>query len=430
MKAKKLGAAVIAAAVALAASTQPIAADSGSVGSRNIKHVLLLSIDGLHAADFYNCAHGIAGVKGGNPYCPNLAALGQTGINYVATASSMPSDSFPGLAALVSGGSPRSTGLYYDVAYDRSLDAPATTTGTGLAGGSCTPYGIPAGTTTDYDQGIDYDDTKLNGGAPGAGVTEGGAASIDPQHLVRNPQAGCAPVYPWNFIRINTMFGVVHAAGGYTAWIDKHPSYSMAGGPGGRGLDDFYSPEVSSNVVPLPGVTTALGVSCASVQDTNPNGSVWNSSFANIRCYDALKVKALLNQIAGKTHNGTAALIPALFGMNFQSVYIGQSVVEPGVATGGYHSAAALPSGELLQEIKFVDASIGEIVGALKHAGIYEDTLLIISAKHGDSPIDTSLYVADGTNTPATLLGSAIPFSESPLNTTGIGATEDDVSVL
>jgi hypothetical protein len=38
--------------------------------------------------------------------------------------------------------------------------------------------------------------------------------------------------------------------------------------------------------------------------------------------------------------------------------------------------------------------------------------------------------VADGSNTPATLLGSAIPYSESPLNTTGIGATEDDVSVL
>jgi hypothetical protein len=32
--------------------------------------------------------------------------------------------------------------------------------------------------------------------------------------------------------------------------------------------------------------------------------------------------------------------------------------------------------------------------------------------------------------TPATLLGTAIPFSESPLNPTGIGATEDDVSVL
>lgn len=80
----------------------------------------------------------------------------------------------PGLAALVSGGSPKTTGLYYDVAYDRSLDAPAITTGTGLAGGLCTPYAVPTGTATDYDQGIDFDDTKLNGGAPGATLTDGG----------------------------------------------------------------------------------------------------------------------------------------------------------------------------------------------------------------------------------------------------------------
>jgi hypothetical protein len=404
--------------------------DAGGVGTKYVRHVLLLSIDGMHAVDFYNCSHGIAGVNSGNPYCPNLAALSRRGINYVAAVSSKPSDSFPGLAAIVTGGSPKSTGLYYDVAYDRSLDAPAATTGTGLAGGSCTPYAIPTGTTTDYDQGIDLDDTQLNGGAPGAAKTDGGIASIDPTKLVRDPQKGCAPVYPWNFLRTNTIFGVVHEAGGYTAWIDKHPSYSMAGGPGGKGLDDYYSPEVSSNVIPLPGVTTSLGVSCAKVQDTNPNGQAWNSSFANIRCYDALKVKALQNEIAGKTHNGAPAVTPALFGMNFQSVYIGQSVLEPTVGKGGYQNAAALPSSELLHEIEFVDASIGDIVGALKSAGIYEDTLLVITAKHGASPIDTSLYVADGSNTPATLLGSAIPFSESPLNTTGIGATEDDVSVL
>jgi hypothetical protein len=403
---------------------------AAGVGTGNIRHVLLLSIDGMHAVDFYSCSHGISGVDDGRPYCPNMSALSHSAINYVAAVSSKPSDSFPGLAALVSGGSPKSTGLYYDVAYDRSLDPPAATTGTGLAGGVCTPYAPPSGTTTDYDQGIDINDTQLNGGAPRAAPTEGGIASIDPTKLVRDPQNGCAPVYPWNFIRTNTIFGVVHAAGGYTAWLDKHPSYSMAGGPGGHGLDDFYSPVVSSNVVPLPGVTTAQGVSCASVQDTNPNGGVWNGSFANIRCYDALKVKALLNQIAGKTHSGAPAVIPVLFGMNFQAVYIGQSVVESGVGTGGYRNVAALPSAQLLQEIKFVDASIGEIVGALKHAGIYDETLLIITAKHGDSPIDTSLYVADGTNTPATLLGSAIPFSESPLNKTGIGATEDDVSVL
>jgi hypothetical protein len=428
MRGSRLLKTAIAALAILASFTHVSAAGTMTLGAGRAKHVLLLSIDGMHAVDFYNCSHGIAGANGGSPYCPNLSDLSHRAINYVAAVSSKPSDSFPGLAALITGGSPKSTGLYYDVAYDRSLDPPATTTGTGLAGGACAPYGLPTGTTTDYDQGIDLDDTKLNGGSPGAAVTEGGIGSIDPKKLVRDPQKGCAAVYPWDFLRTNTIFGVVHEAGGYTAWIDKHPSYSMAAGPGGKGLNDYYSPEVSSNAVALPGVTTSQGVSCAKVRDTS--GGAWNSSFANIQCYDALRVKALLNQIAGKTHDGTPAVTPVLFGMNFQSVYIGQSVVEPGVGSGGYQNAEALPSPELLKEIEFIDASIGDIMGALKSAGIYDDTLLIITAKHGDSPIDPRSYVADGKNTPATLLGSAIPYSESPLNTTGIGATEDDVSVL
>jgi hypothetical protein len=429
MKANELALAVVSAA-ALVSSTPVMAADPGTVGSGSIAHVLLLSIDGMHAVDFYNCSHGMAGINGGNAYCPNLVALSQTGINYVATQSSTPSDSFPGLAALVTGGSPRTTGLYYDVAYDRSLDAPATTTGTGLAGGPCTPYGVPTGTTTDYDQGIEFDDTKLNGGAPGAAPTDGGIASIDPQKLVRDPAKGCAPVYPWNFVRTNTIFSVVHAAGGYTAWIDKHASYSFTAGPGGTGLNDYYSPEVDSTVVPLPGVQTAEGASCATIRDPNANLASWTNSFLNIQCYDALKVNALLNEIAGKTHMGAAAQVPALFGMNFQSVYIGESLNEPTVGAGGYLNAAALPSTQLLGEIEFVDNSIGVIVNALKVAGIYNNTLIIVTAKHGESPIDPTRYVADGSNTPATLLGSAIPYSESPLNPTGIGATEDDVSVL
>jgi hypothetical protein len=298
-----------------------------------------------------------------------------------------------------------------------------------LAAGKCTPYATPNGTTTDNDQGVDLDDTKLNGGAPGAGLTEGGIASLDPKKLSRDPQAGCAPVYPWNFIRVNTAFGVVHAAGGYTAWIDKHPSYSFVGGPGGTGLDDYYSPEVDSAVVPLPGVKTLEGAACDPIRDTVGAGA-WNASFENIQCYDAIKVYGLLNQIAGKTHSGASAVVPAVFGMNFQSVYVGQSTNETGVAVGGYQNAAALPSAPLFGEVEYVDTAIGEIVAALKSAGIYNNTLIIITAKHGDSPIDPTRYVANGTNTPATLLGNMIPPSESPLTPGGIGATEDDVSVL
>ena len=419
MKASNL--AVIAVA-ALATLPSWMIGTAETVGSKNVKHVVLLSIDGMHAVDFYNCTHGIAGANGGDPYCPNLAALGKTGINYVATTSSKPSDSAPGLMALVTGGTPRTTGIYYDVAFDRTLDGPQITTGTGLAAAPCTPYTTATGTTTDNDQGIDLDDTQLYGGADGT------AAAIDPKKLSRNPAAGCAPVYPWNFLRTNTIFSVIHGAGGYTAWIDKHPSYAMVAGPGGKGLNDYWAPEVSSTVVALPGVKTSLGASCATVRDAT--ASAWNASFEDIQCYDALRVNALLNEIAGKSHSGGPAETPAIMGMNFQAVYTGESVNEPGVGAGGYQNAAGLPSAELLEEIQSVDASIGDIVDALKDKGIYDDTLIIITAKHGGSPIDPTRYVADGTNTPATLLGTRIPFSESPLNPTGIGATEDDVSVL
>ena len=98
-------------------------------------------------------------------------------MNYVAASTSKPSDSFPGLMTIVTGATPRTMGIYYDVAYDRWF-APQITTGNGLAGGTCTP-GVFPGTTTEYEEGIDIDQTKLNGGAPGASLTDGGIASID-----------------------------------------------------------------------------------------------------------------------------------------------------------------------------------------------------------------------------------------------------------
>lgn len=228
----------LAAAACLLGSATAVSLYAGPRPSRyadasghHIKHVLLVSIDGMHALDFINCSKGISGVNGSQPYCPNLAALARTGVNYLDTSTSKPSDSFPGLTAIVSGGSPRTAGAFYDVAYDRSLDPPAETTGNGVAGspGACTPGAAPTGSTTEFDEGIDIDQTQLNGGAP-AGV-DGGILSIDPNKLDRDPAKNCAPVYPWNFVRTNTIFGVIHAAGGYTAWSDKHPSYSSVSGP-------------------------------------------------------------------------------------------------------------------------------------------------------------------------------------------------------
>ena len=66
------------------------------------KHVLLISIDGMHALDYENCVN--------NNTCPWLASLGKHGTTYPRTSTSKPSDSFPGLMAIVTGGSPEVRG--------------------------------------------------------------------------------------------------------------------------------------------------------------------------------------------------------------------------------------------------------------------------------------------------------------------------------
>jgi hypothetical protein len=411
-------------------------------GNQGIRHVLLISIDGMHALDFINCAHGISGANGGSPYCPSLAALKPTGIDYLYASTARPSDSFPGLMALMTGGSPRTVGAFYDDAYDRSLDPPAATTGDGLAGspGACVKYAAPTGTTTEYDEGVDIDQTKLNGGAPSGG---GGINSIDPSRLVRDPSQGCAPVFPWNFVRTNTIFGVIHKAGGYTAWSDKHPAYSAVAGPGdGTNLDDYYSPEINSIPVALPGVS-AGSISCNPLPDQTAvsASNAWTDSFQNIQCYDTLKVNAILNEIGGKTHDGSRhAPVPTILGMNFQAVSVGQKLIEKSltpVVKGGYLDAQGTPTPSLVSEIEFADAAIGKMVAALKSNGLYDSTLIVISAKHGQSPVDSARYVpitASGlvTTSPAAILAGAgcLPYSESPLNPTGLGPTEDDVSLV
>jgi Type I phosphodiesterase / nucleotide pyrophosphatase len=405
----------------------------------NIKRVLLISVDGMHAVDFKNCARGISTANNGQPYCPAIAALGQTGINYVAASTSKPSDSFPGLTAIITGGSPALTGVYYDVAYSRNYDAPSKTTGNGVAGtpGLCTPGATPTGDTTEYEEGIDRNQALLNGGAPGASLTDGGIASIDPDRLPRDPANGCKPVWPWQFVRANSIFSVIHQAGGYTAWSDKHPAYSsVASGVGPAALNDFYAPEINSNVIGLPGVKTPTGISCAVVRDPNSDLTAWTNSFDNIQCYDTLKVDAILHEIDGWNHLGTTRTqVPTIFGMNFQALSVGQKLNEKAIGVqGGYLDAAGTPSPALLSEFKFVDASIAAFVRELKARGLYDSTLIVITAKHGQSPIDPTRYVpqANVGTTPATLLSNAgfIPFSESTNNPSGIGPTEDDVSLL
>jgi arylsulfatase A-like enzyme len=126
--------------------------------------------------------------------------------------------------------------------------------------------------------------------------------------------------------------------------------------------------------------------------------------------------------------------------MNFQVVSVGEKLIEKSLSptvTGGYLDNQGSPTPALMGEITFADASIGKMVAALQARGLYDSTLIVISAKHGQSPIDSARYLGISTvpndpitTSPATILQDLLPFSESPANPTGIGPTEDDVSLL
>jgi hypothetical protein len=387
---------VLAASLLLSPLQVSAAGNGTSSSGPTVKHVLLISVDGLHALDLANYVNAHQD--------STLAKLSRSGITYTNASTSTPSDSFPGLAALVTGGSPITAGLWYDVTYNRALSPPATTTSLPITGG---PNLCPnvVGTPLAYDESIDIDLTKLNGGG-----------GINPHFLPRDPNDGCKPVYPHEYLRVNTIFEVVKANGGRTAWIDKHPSYEWTNGPSGKGVDDFYGPEINSVPVALPQFP-----GCSPVPFPDPTfDDGWTNDFRDIQCYDSLHVQAVINQIDGYSHDRSKKVgVPTLFGFNFQAVSVGEKLKQgPVVAggpnvNGGYFDVLGTPNEGLAFELDFVDQSLGRVVAELKKEGIYDSTLIIIGAKHGQSPIDVSKRVGIGNGQPTTLLGAADAFDIS-----------------
>jgi hypothetical protein len=131
--------------------------------------------------------------------------------------------------------------------------------------------------------------------------------AIDPTKLPRVLDHGnCVLLWPHSALRTNTIFEVAKAAGGHTAWADKHPAYDLVNGPSGKGVDDLYTPEITNN----NGFDATVSIVCT-VQN------------------DYLKVAAILNEIHGRNHDGTPGLgVPAVFGMNFQAVSVGQKLAK------------------------------------------------------------------------------------------------------
>ncbi|MDE2396764.1 MAG: alkaline phosphatase family protein [Burkholderiales bacterium] len=340
---KKTAAAAALALACLGAGAAPLAA-----------HVLMLSFDGLHAQDLARCIE--------RARCPNLAALAAHGLVYRHASTPGLSDSVPGLAALVSGGSPRSTGLFYDDVYDRSLYA-----------GSDTDCRGPRGVEVLLTEVVGID--ARDGGA--LAHLDGGGA-FNPQQIPRRRVgADCVAVHPHDFIRTNTVFEVVkqHLARSRTAWADKHAwGTDWINGPSGKGVDDLARTEINS-------------IDGATGHDYTESADGRAPAYLHTEVFDEFHVRALLNEIDGRDSGGAQpAPVPSVFGADFQTLSVAQKA--PHAAGGGYADADFRPGPFVSGAIAYLDDAVGRITAELVRRGLADSTLVIVTAKHGQSPAD------------------------------------------
>ncbi len=365
---------------------------------RTVEHVLIVSIDGMHAQDLARCV--------ADKTCPNIAALARHGVTYTNAYTPGLSDSVPGLAALVTGGSPRSTGLFYDDVYDRTLYAGTNTQCTGTPGVEVFLQELV---------GID----AINGGA--LTHLDGGGA-FNPQQLPRRKVGNqCLPVYPHDFIQTNTIFEVVkqnlrHA---HTAWSDKHAwGTDWVNGPSGNGVDDMARTEINS----LDG----------------PAGNDYTGSYDGVapaylhtEVFDSIHVQNIINEIDGKDSTGSKTMpVPTIFGTNFQTLSVAQKALNS--TGGGYADAAFTPNTHVRAAITWVDGSIGQIASELKARHLDDSTLVVLTAKHGQSPADYAKLKKIG-HAVGSALSAYVGGGSDPITGNNVGngqVTDDDVAFV
>jgi hypothetical protein len=183
-------------------------------------------------------------------------------------------------------------------------------------------------------------------------------------------------------------------------YIDAHPGSALAelAGQGVRYTSASSSTPSDSFPGLLAMVTGGSPVSTGVFYDvTNPVGFDATVSVVCTAENDARKVRAVINEIHGLDHGGRpVGIVPAIFGMNFQAVSVGQKVTHdnPDITcnqtdaqrlrgkSGGYLDAAATPTEVLEYGLDKSDAALQEMIDALKQRGFFHSTLVIVTAKH------------------------------------------------
>jgi hypothetical protein len=345
------------AATASAAASQQ--ARQGTDHGGRIRHVLLISVDGLHQQD-------LAGYVRTYPDSV-LASLVRHGVEYRNAQTPFPSDSFPGMVGQVTGGDPGVTGIYYDDTWNHGV-FPAGTT-------SCT--GAPPGGEVAYTEADDINQNSIDAGQGLAGLpgsilqmTSNPLNVINPAALPVDPQT-CKPILPNQYLKVNTIFEVARQHGLRTAWSDKHPAYQALSGPSGTGVQDYFTPEINSQAIGFPA------------------GQDWTSDNAATMQYDSYKVEAILSEIDGYNHSRTQQVgVPGIFGMNFQTVSTAEKLPSSDGLTGGYLPGGVTPGPLLTRALNYINTEVGTMVSEIRAQGLAGSTAIILSAKHGQSPTD------------------------------------------
>ena len=316
--------------------------------NQSIRRVMVISIDGMHSLDLALWAKN-------NPTSA-LGKLYAKGMKYTNASTTKPSDSIPSTVGIFTGASPAVGGMYYDDAYNRAWYP---------AGSNCT--GTP-GTVIDLKQGIN--------------LALDGSTGVDPNKVPRQLVNGvCVPVLPHNMIRVNTIFEVVKAAHGRTAYSEKRPAYDFLNGPSGTGIDDLYTPEIACYPFTPP---STCNNALLKLTDTE--------------AFDELRVVSILNEIDGKNHAGTATVgTPMLFGMNFQSVNAAKKDSLLPIVSG-YQDDFGSPNADLANALAYVDGAIGRMVSELAVRGLTNSTAIIITAKHGETSLDPTKRFVESTS--------------------------------
>ena len=412
----KLRAAAVAAVGALAvgipvATAQSSGQHDGHGHGQQITHVLLISVDGMHQSDLEWYVANHPGSE--------LAKLANGGVEFTNNHTSDPSDSDPGGTALMTGGNPKTTGIYYDDEYSHGVFPPGTTACcTGPVPGGNVIYDSPDdllanvpdfinaanGTFPAFDEGGSIfpggNDTKAAGQVPGSimNLSDHPQSGLNPATYPVDPKT-CQPIQPWDYLKDNTIFQVIKAAGMRTAWSDKHAIYTSFSGPGsgGNSIDDFFGPEIDSQAVEPNGVPY-------------PEDGAWTVTDAATKQYDSYKVQAVVNWINGYDHSGKGPQVgtPAIYGMNFQAVSVAEKLksspttligpdtqgnyTEDAPQPGGYITVNGqqVPGPVLSSALDYVNASLQRMADTIQADGEAGSTAIILTAKHGQSPQNNS----------------------------------------